>query len=378
MGVESISALPMKAAFGLCTLLISAAIAVSILQSSKGRAILDERTRSRNYVLVGLLLLALAVIGGATSTNWPSPLVVCAFTSAGAASGFLLHFPLDWVADRFKTRSQGEMAGHFVGLVGVLYAIVLGFVVVTAWEQFNRSDELSINEQYDAYDLFNTIRFYDYDNRQGAQVRGILSSLSLYADGMANEGHQMSQSQPLYSSTGAPYSEPDRNCSLPSPEPRPGPTPTKLSSIINDQTMVALRCRILQLKPTTLRDQAVYASSMRFLTDLSDVRNTRRHHYIKPPLQPEMWTAFVVGAFILVGMLYLVETRSRGQKVRAMAVGSIIGLMWGLALIFNHPFNGSSSINYPPWCRIEKGFVNEEGPEPAPTPSAFCTPSPRH
>lgn len=198
-----------------------------------------------------------------------------------------------------------------------------------------------------------------------------MSSLSRYADGMASEANQMSLGQQLYPARGSRYSsEPNRDCRLPSLSPSPSPSP----SISNDRAMVILRCRILQLTPANLRDQAVYASSLRFLTDLSDVRNMRRHHYTKPPLQPEMWTAFVIGACILVGMLYLVEARSRGQKVRAMAVGSMIGMMWALALIFNHPFNGSSAINYTPWCGLEKAFATDKRSEPVPRP--FCAPSP--
>ncbi len=257
------------------------------------------------------------------------------------------------------------MAGHYIGLVGVLYAIVLGFVVVTAWEQFNRADEASTNEQLYAYDLFNTIAFYDYNNAKDLKVRNILSSLSDYAGGMPDEGQQMLLHEGLYSRE-AGYREPSSDCTLPITGSASTPEP---ASILNDHRMVVLRCRILQLKPITLRDQAVYASSLRLLTDLSDIRTTRRHHYASPALQPEMWTAFVIGGFILVGILYLVETSSRGQRVRAMAVGSMIGTMWALALIFNNPFYGTSPISFEPWCYIGKAFATAEDSKPSPDPS---------
>lgn len=45
-----------------------------------------------------------------------------------------------------------------------------------------------------------------------------------------------------------------------------------------------------------------------------------------------------------------------------MVVGSMVGMMWALALIFSQPFNGSSQTNYKAWQYIEKAFTCEEAP----------------
>ncbi|MFY9719731.1 MAG: hypothetical protein WAK16_08800 [Candidatus Cybelea sp.] len=398
-------------AISVCILLVSATFVASIREAPDRGADPIARSKHRRYVVfIGLIvlfvLLTFAALAVARQLIWYSPLVVVAFAAAGAGSGFLLHFPFDWLALKFKTRSHDEIAGHFIGLVGVLYAIVLGFVVVTAWEQYYRAEEVSTNEQSDVYDLFNTVAFYDFvegrrtNLAEQTQVDKILSSLTSYADGMQGEGQLMRSGWLIYpDKSHSRYRQLARDCSVrPTPAPTPGAVPTPTpgatpdvaeSAEGNDNAMAALRCQIVQLRVGGLRDQAIYQSSLRLLTDLSDLRNNRRHHYSRPPLQPEMWTAFVLGGLILVGMLYLVEASSSGQKVRAMAVGSMIGMMWALALIFNYPFSGSSPINvsgnstvndeplYGPWCYFESAFVHEGNflsPDEHATISDVCAP----
>ncbi len=355
-------------AIGLCILSIIVALAAGIVEASRKRAgrIAPWKTR-QSVAFIGLVvvlaLIAFGVLEWAPQ-EWHSPLLVVAFAAAGAALGFLLHFPFDWLASKFKTRISGEVAGHFIGLVGVLYAIVLGFLVVTAWEQYYRTEEISTNEQYDAYDLFNTIAFYDYIDAvrtnpgEQPQINQILLSLARYARGMQAEEQLMKLGSPLYPIRSR-YSEPNADCSLP---PNPGPTPGVAEG--NDNTMALLRCRIVELRATDLRHQAIYQSTLRLLTDLSDLRNNRRHHYNNAPLQPAMWTAFVLGGLILVGLLYLVEpsdSRQKAPAAAAMAVSSMIGMMWALALIFNYPFSGSSPIyKYEIWCNFGSAFEREE------------------
>jgi hypothetical protein len=50
MGSVSMTTLLMQVAFGLCTFLILTALALSILESSRGRANPMERSRTRKYV----------------------------------------------------------------------------------------------------------------------------------------------------------------------------------------------------------------------------------------------------------------------------------------------------------------------------------------
>lgn len=360
-----------RAALVLCIVAIVTALTAGAREAARSRT--DPVHLSNLPKYATFLGIASVFLVALTAFVWaPSPLLVVAFTAAGASCGFLLHFPFDLLATAFKTRSRGEMAGHFIGLVGVLYAIVLGFVVVTAWEQFYRTEEISTNEQHDAYDLFNTVAFYDYAHRERGRVQPqvdlILSTLTSYAGGLQEEWQLMNRGGSLRL-RGSQFRPLDpRSCRI------QGKPSAETPAMSNDDTMAEIRCRILQLDPDNLRDQAVYESSLRLLTDLSDVRNNRRQHYEKPPLQPEMWTAFVLGGLILVGMLYLVEASSPGQRVRAMAVGSMIGMMWALAAIFNHPFDGSSPISFGAWKYIDNAFGCEAAYMSGKAPNPSCAP----
>jgi hypothetical protein len=86
------------------------------------------------------------------------------------------------------------MAGHFLGLVGVFYAVVLAFVVVTAWQERDHAQEVSIEEQNAASDLFDTVRGMHSDT---IAVEHILELLLNYARLMEREWREMHYGQPL-------------------------------------------------------------------------------------------------------------------------------------------------------------------------------------
>jgi hypothetical protein len=72
-----------------------------------------------------------------------------------------------------------------------------------------------------------------------------------------------------------------------------------------------------------------------------------------------MWMAFVSGALIVIGLVYLLEEPCAAQRLRATALGAMIGMMWGLAIIFNHPFVGNRPVSGAPWCKIVEQFDME-------------------
>jgi hypothetical protein len=92
--------------------------------------------------------------------SFPPWVVILSFMAAGGCVGFFLHFPFDHLAVRRKPRSQSDMSGHFLGLVGVLYAVVLAFVVVTAWQERDHTEEVSMQEEAAAADLFDTVHAF--------------------------------------------------------------------------------------------------------------------------------------------------------------------------------------------------------------------------
>lgn len=71
---------------------------------------------------------------------WVALLLVPGSMAAIACAGHLT------VRRRVAVRdlvSHNEVAGFVYAVVGVVYAVVLGFVVVIVWQQFNDSDERS-------------------------------------------------------------------------------------------------------------------------------------------------------------------------------------------------------------------------------------------
>jgi hypothetical protein len=273
--------------------------------------------------------------------NWPWALVLC-FAVVGVAIGFVLHFPFDFLSARLNLREHNEIAGHFLAVVGVIYAVVLAFVVVTAWQQFDHTEEVSMQEQHAFSNLFDTLTIDDANSKKRRVIQLLLREYALKMEG---EWEQMKRGESLCLYTNF------QNEREPSCQPSFGELPP--SRLTND-LMLKIRRQVMGLVSTA--GQRINEQRVSRLEGFVDAREHRRHHYREPPLQFVLWIAFFVGALITIGVTYLSEAPSSSQLMRATALCAMIGIMFALALVFDSPFIGKDSISGNQWCNIVAHF----------------------
>jgi Protein of unknown function (DUF4239) len=291
--------------------------------------------------------------------SFPPWVVILSFMAAGGCVGFFLHFPFDHLAVGRKPRRQSDMSGHFLGLVGVLYAVVLAFVVVTAWQERDHTEEVSMQEEAAAVDLFDTVHAF---HRTPLAVRRIEEMLLNYARLTEGEWNEMHDGQTLCEYANF----------LDETQPECRPFKGKLSAgRLTNTLIVRIENNVRSLDPTGERNEALYEQALPALSSLVENRSHRRHHYDEAPLAPVMWLAFFLGAVVIVSLLYLIDDKPRDQRIRAIALCSMIGMMWALAIVFDHPFVGRGGIDGSQWCRIVEHFKLELNPSLA-EKSDFC------
>jgi len=296
------------------------------------------------------LINALVSIG----FGWPSWFLLLVVMAIVTGIGASLHPRLmrlnDKISSQESSDDHSEMAGHFLGAIGVIYAVLLAFVVVTAWQQFDHAEEISMQEQRDVVDLFDIVGAYK--QKYPRESHAIRSLLRQYVLNMLDEARQMQRSETLCLETNF-GNETDAAC-----QPYEGKAPygTLPASRVNNDLVLVIRDEVIGVRPSTLTDVSIYRQSLALFEDFVGARDHRRHHYGEP-MPFILWMAFVLGGLVIVSLPYLGQGRRNPtrQRWRTLALCVMIGLIIGLTLIFDHPFRGSVAT-WKQWCSTVKRF----------------------
>lgn len=215
-----------------------------------------------------------------------------------------------------------DVAGFLVAVVGVLYAVVLGFVVVTSWTGFDSAQQTADLEAGDVADGFGFATMLPEPRRSDMQ-----RSLAAYALEVRNhewDTMRSGQQDPrarvfllrAIRSLGEPYAKPS----------------TTLDEALNRETT----------------RQAVAAS----LRDIADNRRLRLNEATKR-LSPTLGLALVIGAFMVIAFVFLfgVEDRVLQYTMTAIVAGCI-GLLLGVAIEFSSPFSGTLRVSPQTWTYV--------------------------
>ena len=230
------------------------------------------------------------------------------FTGAWAAFaviGFriaLLYRPQD------RVEAHNDTYGVYFGMVGLLYAILLAFVVVVAWEQFNSAEESTHTEVTRLSNLFrDSVPLPDTDqNRiQNALVVYVENVIDREYDAMARGESDV-------------------------------PTEAAYEAIWNDFYTVGV--------PGDGPAAAFYDSAVGRLNELGEARRLRvlsSQSTIPVPL----WVLLVGGGLFTISWLFpFYMGNTRVQTLALGSVGAFTGFVLFLIYALQHPFAGDIAI----------------------------------
>lgn len=200
-----------------------------------------------------------------------------------------------------------DVAGFILAVVGVVYAVLLAFVVIIAWQQFE-----------DARD--------DVD-REATLV------VSLYRDAglLTNIGPDVRPSIRRYT-----HLVVDREWEMMARVHR--------EDLATDQALHEVWLAFRALEPRSKSDEAFYDAAIGNLHEASELRRQRIDTSGRQ-LPTSLWGVLIVGGIISIGFTYFFGVRSlAAQVLMVSALAALIGLVLALIISLDLPFTGDVGV----------------------------------
>jgi hypothetical protein len=216
---------------------------------------------------------------------------------------------------RFRSevlRQHNDVAGFLFSAVGVIYAVVLGFVVIVVWEKYDATLSNVQTEIAAVSDLYRTV------GGLPQPLRGhIRATLVRYVHSVADvEWPQMRNKMTVQ---------------------RDMPLLEDVGRHIDDY------------RPSSMGDSNVQQMAMTQLERLFDARRSRVYES-GPSVPAVLWFALIAGAIAVLVFAFLFGVENRGaQLVMTAILAGLIGILFIVIEEFDRPFGGSVHISSDGW-----------------------------
>ena len=194
--------------------------------------------------------------------------IVVIFFAAASILGLIL---VRRNVDVETLREDHDVAGFTFGVVGAFYGVVLAFVIVAAWQRFDRADAKAQSEALALSDLYSLSLGF------GEPMRGqVIAAVHDYANEVVSQEWDM-------------------------------------MAHYNYRRSLAGESRLwhvlLDYEPQNSREQVVLDKSLDAMSELSDARRLR-YVYYQEDLPAVVWIIIYIGAAITIGFSYFFNTKN--------------------------------------------------------------------
>lgn len=244
------------------------------------------------------------------------PLAVVAGTVAMV--GVLLAVSRRLVPGEHK-QPHHDVASAIFSMVGVLYAVILAFVVIVVWENDSDAGDDTQVEANDVSRLYFTARALPEPQRHE-----LMDLARDYADTVTHD------EWPLMRQGGT------------SPKAR--------------QLVARMRVTAQGLQPATARDEILMGSSLEAINQLVDARRDRTGA-LTSPVSPLMWAGLIAGSAITIGFTFLFDhARFVPHLIMVGSMSALIAFTLWLIYDMSLPFAGTSAIGPDAFTQILQRF----------------------
>ncbi|OBB10659.1 hypothetical protein A5662_08400 [Mycobacteriaceae bacterium 1482268.1] len=221
-----------------------------------------------------------------------------------------------------RLESANEVSGQVFQLAGVLYAVLVAFVVVVVWEQFGDAENATQAEASAIVDLLR-----DSTAIPDAYRPEVQRSLIAYTEDLINDEL---------------------------PRMRRGETIEEESD-----HMTQVWEAFLKVQPETRNEIAFFDHDIVQLNDLSANRKLRVSTG-ESAIPGELWVLLLGGGAVVMGFTYLFGTRD--LLIHAVGVAltaALMGFVMYLIFALEHPFVGALSVQPDPYVRVLQIWKDE-------------------
>ncbi|HYL59950.1 MAG TPA: hypothetical protein VEU51_13860 [Candidatus Acidoferrales bacterium] len=229
--------------------------------------------------------------------------VVIVFAGVTIAGLFIVRRLIPWEL----LRENHEVAGFTFGVVGAFYGVVLAFVIVAAWQRYERANEKAQDEALAVANLYNIAQGFQPPMRAAMQ-----DALKGYAKVvLENEWQAMARNS---------Y----------------GPDTT---------TANLLWDTVVRYRPSDQREQLLLDKSLDQIAQLNDSRRLRYLFYSED-LPSVVWIVIYVGCVITIGFSYFFGTKYfRAQALMCGTFAALIGLTILAISELATPYSGAVHVS---------------------------------
>jgi hypothetical protein len=215
---------------------------------------------------------------------------------------------------------QNDVVGFTIAVVGVIYAVLLAFVVIVTWETFSKAEEV-VGQEASA---LRSIR-RDSVGLPGETQAPLQDLVRRYATRVIDvEWPAMADGRPG--------------------DPHVGAIFDKMAQTISDTTV------------TTPSEQEFVGAETAELNQLVSLRS-QRLDFVESGIPTSLWLALLVGALVTVGFALLFGLERTGlHLVMVGSLAVLIGVLLFVAVGFNYPFAGDIAVHPAPFERVLDDF----------------------
>ncbi len=235
---------------------------------------------------------------------WVLGILTIGASLAGSLVGLILTSRL---TPKGRRRQHQEVAGFIFAVVGVIYAVLLAFVVIMVWEEFSEAESYAAHEANAVKTVFRLSPSFP-----SAVKHKLRAELRVYAHSVVEKEWQTMA--------------------------------TGKSHVETDEALDRLFDNLADFTPSAKREEILYEET---LTQLIQVSNSRRLRLFasNSGVPMIMWFVLYAGAFVTVTFSFLFEVdRLSAHALMSGALAVLIGLSLLLISALNFPFSGDVRV----------------------------------
>jgi hypothetical protein len=211
-------------------------------------------------------------------------------------------------------KRHNDIAGFVFATVGVIYGVMLAFVVIIVWEQYNEANTIARNEAAQAYSLYRDLSIYP-DQKE---AKPAIVSLEVFSKAVVEKEYPLLRQMKWETK--------------------------HVVSVDTEKKFLKLWEDIKTMAPKTLQEVAMFNE---ILKDINTIGQEREKRLIisHDDLPGVIWITMVFGALVTIGFTSLFGNENpNGQIVITSLLSIVISLVIFVVISLNFPFTGEVAI----------------------------------
>lgn len=236
--------------------------------------------------------------------------------------GVGLHSLVQRAVPYTKLAKHNDVAGFLFSMVGVIYAVVLGFVVIVVWEKHDSAVANALNEESAVSDMYRLTAAFPVAARTH-----IRNEIRDYAQAM------VSQEWPAMMDGSESHA----------------------AQLKGED----LALTVETFKPRTQAESNVHAATLVLLQRFLDARRERLRQN-EGTVLPILWYTLLIGGLATVSFTYFFGTENKRMQLAMTAIISVLlATMFVMIGEFDRPFSGSVRVPSTIWTTFLNARIHE-------------------